>query len=118
MVADARKLFKIQDQWMKRVCVGIMQMELVAVLLFTLQEGVIFADQFTHIAPGILAPGGIERPQNGTASQTDCHFVVRQTIFRNCDGYLPFDEPVISVVAPDFETGHSAKAVTEQSFHC
>ena len=117
MVADARNLFKIKDQGMNRVGIVIVQVKLVAVLFFTLQKSVVFADQFTHIAPGILAPGCIERAQHGTTCEADCYFVIRQTTFRNCHGYLPFDEPVISVVVPEFETAHSAKAVTEQRPH-
>ena len=71
MVADARNLFKIEDQGMNGVGVGVVQVKLVTVLLFTLQKRIVLADQLTHIPTGILAPGRIERTQHGTASQAD-----------------------------------------------
>lgn len=78
MVADARNLFKIQDQGMNRVGVGIMQMEFVAVLLFTLQEGVVFADQFTHIAPESLLQVALNGPRTAPpARQTVTSWFVR-----------------------------------------
>ena len=80
MVADAGHLLKIQNQCVHGIGVGVVQVKLEAALLLALQKGIVLAHQLPHITAGVLALGGIERPQHGAAGKADGDFVVGEAV--------------------------------------